>query len=137
MCDTRIVAITKQVVEMRSDDPHLQAIQAQVTLASTIFDGMVRECANENGLAAEVLLRTLFEAVTGTVILAKHPEKLEQFKRHARYTELGGLRSISDPALEPMVKELVKNTEAEFQTLVKEFRQERWHLIKTRESFVE
>jgi hypothetical protein len=137
MCDDRIRAIANRIIETKNDQPHLQAVQAQVVFAIYIFDGLLRECSNGNGLAGEILLRTLFEALTGTIILAKHPDTLERFIRHGRFTELRVLHSISAPELKARAGDEIRNTEAELNALWKEFGEERWHGLKTKPSFDE
>jgi Family of unknown function (DUF5677) len=138
MCDDRIRGIANRIIEAKNEDhPHLQAVQAQIAFAIYIFDGLLRECSNRNGLAGEILLRTLFEAVTSTILLAKHPDSLERFIRHARFTELRILHSISTPELKARVGEEIRNTEAELNALWKEFGENRWHGLKTQASFDE
>jgi len=66
---------------------------------------------NGNGLSAETLLRTLFETVTSTTILAKHPEKLGDFIDHGRLVELRMMRVIESPALKERLQATIKATD--------------------------
>src|SRR5712692_4650552 len=96
---TDIAELAKQVTEIKTDDDHLSAVQAQVAYANEIFAGIMRVCAERNGLAGEALLRTLFEVVASAIILSKHHDKLKEFMRHGRFTELRMMRVIEVLAL--------------------------------------
>ena len=132
-----ILELSKQVAEKKTDDRHLAAVQAQIAFANEIFRGIHTVSADRNGLAGEALLRTLFEVVTSAVILAKHCEKLEDFIRHGRFTELRMMRVIEEPALKARLASAVAATEAEYQKLYAEFKEQRWHKMGTKDSFPE
>ena len=134
---TKILQITDRVIGVKIDGTHANAIQAQFAFAKDIFVGLLSVCDEKNGLAGESLLRTLFEVVTSTVILAKHPEKLGHFVRHGRLTELRMMRFIEQPELRQKLQPRIAATEQEFQQLWNEFRERRWHNLDTKESFVE
>ena len=72
----RILDLSKQLAEAPTTDVHRGAVLAQLAFANQIFEGIGAVCEKGNGLSGETLLRTLFEAVSSTIILAKHPEKL-------------------------------------------------------------
>ncbi|HLW35977.1 MAG TPA: DUF5677 domain-containing protein [Chthoniobacterales bacterium] len=135
--DTGILKITDRIIGAKIDGGHGQAVQAQVAFAREIFVGLLLVCGARNGLSGESLLRTLFEVVTSGIILAKHPEKLERFIRHARFTGLRVTRSVSAGRLGPKIQPYIAATEQEFRELLQEFRNERWHGFGTKAAFIE
>src|SRR6266480_3646657 len=96
---TAIAELAKRVAQQTTEGAHLHAVQAQITFATDIYIGVLQVCSNQNGLAGEALLRTLFEVTASTIILAKHGNKLEDFIRQGRLTELRMMRVIEVPAL--------------------------------------
>jgi Family of unknown function (DUF5677) len=87
-------------------------------------------------LAGEALLRTLFEVAVSAIILAKHRDRLEHFVGHARFTELRMMRVIEVPALKEQLAPTIAATEREFQQLWAEFKDQRWHKMGTKDSFI-
>jgi hypothetical protein len=102
-----------------------------------MYRGVLEICSTQIGLAGEVLLRTLFEVVVSTVILAKHQEKLKDFVRHARFTELRMMRVVEVPELKARLEPTISATESEFRELLAEFKGQRWHKMTTKDSFAE
>jgi hypothetical protein len=133
----RILALSKRLAEVPTDDAHHGAVQAQLAFANQIFEGIGSVCEKGNGLSGETLLRTLFEAVSGAIILAKHPEKLGDFIEHGRMTELRMMRVIESPPLKERLEATLKATEAEFQRLWAKFNENRWHGLGTKASFAD
>jgi len=135
----QLYEITKRVTELnRANNPHFRAVQAQCAFANEIYLGVLELCAKKNGIAAEALVRTLFETVVNGAILAKHREKLPDFIRHGKFTQLRVLHFTDPP--EPFRAKrdkLKKATDAELQELFKEFKDTRWHKLSTKDSFVE
>jgi hypothetical protein len=139
MADTSadIVRLARRVTEIKTDDDHLSAVQAQIAYSNEIFTGILSACAERNGLAGEALLRTLFEVIASTIILAKHRDKLDDFIRNGRFTELRMMRVIEARALKEGLAPTIAATETEFQQLWADFKEERWHKLGTKESFIE
>jgi hypothetical protein len=135
--DSRIVFLADELSSLPTVDEHLQAVQAQIVVASDIYRGVMRVSSDSNGLAAESLVRTLFEAVTNASILAKHRGFLNDFIRHGRFTELRMTRVIQVKELREKLAVQIAATEAEFQTLLAEFGDQRWNKMKTTASFAE
>ncbi len=81
--------------------------------------------------------RTLFEVTASAIILAKHGNKTKDFVTHGRLTELRMMRVIEEPSLKERLAPIIAATEKEFQELSAEFKEERWHKMRTKESFIE
>jgi hypothetical protein len=90
---------------------------------------------DQNGLAAESLLRTLFETAINAIILAKHKELLKDFIRQGHFQRLQMLR-FTDIGRE-QIDALIKSTEDDWQKLSAEFKHTDWHKLKTSQSFSE
>jgi uncharacterized protein DUF5677 len=132
-----LIESATRVSSTRSDDAHFKAVQAQLSFATEVFRGLLDVCARQNGLAGEALLRTLFEVVASAIILAKHRDKLKDFIRHGRFTELRMIRVIEVPVLKKRVAPTIAATDKEFQELQAEFKEQRWHKMGTKDSFAE
>src|SRR6185295_15256037 len=117
----QILDLSKQLVETPTTDAHRGAVLAQLAFSNQIVEGIDAVCEKGNGLAGETLLRTLFEVITSTIILAKNPEKLGSFIEHGRMTELRMMRMIESPALKERLEPIIQATEPEFQRLWAKF----------------
>jgi len=133
----RIVELAEQISKLPTEDEHLHAVQAQIVVASDLYRGMVQVCSDRNGLAGEALLRSLFEGITSAIILAKHCPWLKDFVRHGRFTELRMMRVIQVDSLKERLAPQIAATESEFQKLLAEFGDKRWHKMGTTASFTE
>jgi hypothetical protein len=134
---TAITELAKRVSQQKTEDKHFHAVQAQIAFANDIHNGLLQVCSGQNGLAAETLLRTLFEVTVSAIILAKHPDRVSDFLKQGRLTELRMIRVIEVPALKERLAPTIAATEKEFQELWAEFKDERWHKMRTKESFIE
>jgi hypothetical protein len=134
---TTLFAFSTQIAERKEEDEHHMAVLAQLTFANQVFEGITRVSETGNGICAESLLRTLFETLTSMTILAKHPEKLQDFVDHGRMTELRMMRVIESPALKKRLEKSVNQTDAEFQKLWAKFNERSWHGLSTKEAFGE
>jgi hypothetical protein len=123
------------VAEQKSEDPHFKAVLAQLTVTNNFYLGLIHMVANENGLAAEALLRSLFDSAVNCIILAKHKEKLQDFLRNGHFMHLRLIR-FSDIIKERFTP-LLEATEKEWKELIAEFKNTDWHKLGTRDSFVE
>jgi len=132
-----IIELLTRVSRDNTEGAHFHAVRAQIAFATDIYRGVLEACSSQNGLAGEVLLRTLFEVVTSTIILAKDRDKLRDFIRHARFTALRLMRVIEVPALKARLAPMIAATEREFQGLRAEFKEQRWHTMGTKDSFIE
>jgi hypothetical protein len=133
----RILELAKRVSEAKTAPEHLRAVQAQISFASEIYQGLLDVCSRKNGLAGEALLRTLFELTVSAIILAKHSGKVKDFIRHGRFTELRMTRVIEVSALRERLAPTIATSEKEFQELWAEFKEQRWHKLGTKDSFTE
>jgi hypothetical protein len=134
---TAISQLATHISQQKTDDDHFHAVQVQIAFAINIYSGVLEVCSTQNGLAGEALLRTLFEVTANAIILAKHKNKVKDFVRQARLTELRMMRVIEVPALKERLAPAIAATEKEFQELWAEFKEQRWHKIGTKESFIE
>jgi hypothetical protein len=132
-----IIELATRVRQAKTEDEHLHAVQAQIAFATDIYCGILEVYSSHNGLAGEALLRTLFEVAASTIILAKHRDKLKDFVRHARFTELRLMRVIEVPALKKRLAPTIAATEKEFQEVWAEFKEQRWHKMRAKDSFIE
>jgi hypothetical protein len=135
--DKKIVEFIDSITEKKDPTEHFEAVQAQLAFAKNIFLGLICVCAEKNGLAGESLVRTLFEIATNTIILAKHPDRLAQFARHGRLTELRMIRFIEQPELKERLADVIKATDKEFQDLWEEFNERPWHNLKTKDALAD
>jgi len=135
--DTGILKIANRIIGAKVEGEHGAAVLAQVAFAREIFIGILLVCGERNGLSGESLLRTLFDVVTSATILAKHPEKLERFTRHAWFTGLRVMRSVSAHPIRRKMEPYIAATEREFKELLREYGNERWHGFGTKASFIE
>lgn len=131
----RILDLSKQLAEAPTADAHRAAVVAQLAFVNQVFEGIGAVCEKGNGLSGETLLRTLFEAVSSTIILAKNPEKLGDFIEHGRMVELRMMRVIESKPLKERLEPSIKATEPEFQRLWAKFNEKRWHGLDTKASF--
>ena|ERR1700731_3126394 len=130
-----ICNLAKKVAERPTDSEHLKAVQAQIMFATQIYFAIFRMVADENGLAAESLLRTLFESAINCIILAKHEEKLVDFIRSGQFAYLRLIRF--NDVMPETIKPLIAATENDWNVLFPEFKSTDWHKFKTKDSFAE
>jgi Family of unknown function (DUF5677) len=139
---TEVVGIYKlaeRIASKATDDEHFKAVQAQCSVLNQIYVGVMELCAKQNGLAAEALLRTLFETAVTTAVLAKNKNKLNDFIRCGQFIHLRLLRSNTlGPPVKETIDKLVALTEEDWKPLFDEFKNnEDWHKLKTKDSFIE
>jgi hypothetical protein len=130
-----IFKLAKRVAEQPTADEHLRAVQAQLQVANQILFALFRIVADQNGLAAESLLRTLFESAVNGAILAKHKELLGDFIQYGEFTSLRLLRFTD--VLKERIDPIIKLTEEDWAKLLPRFKSRDWHSLGTRDSFVE
>jgi Family of unknown function (DUF5677) len=135
-----VQTLANKIVEAKQDSAHFQAVQAQCAFAVKVNAGILHLVAVRNGASAQALLRTLFETIVSVVILAKHPEKLDDFRNHGKLAAFRTARAI--PADSPMAKKLkgfIDATSAEHDALYAYFKAAgwHWHLLTTKDSFTE
>lgn len=130
-----IYELAKKVAERETDSEHLRAVQAQIQVANQIYFAIFRMVADKNGIAAECLLRTLFDSAINCIVLAKHKEKLQDFVRNGQFAHLRLIRF--NDAMPEKIKPLIASTEDDWKVLFPEFKSADWHKLGTRESFLE
>lgn len=115
-------------------DEHFRAVQLLCTVVSDLYTGILALVANQNGIAAQALVRTLFETIVTTVILANRPDLLETFRRHGKYTHLRTLHFAKTDISEEAGKKraaLHAKYKNEIETLHNEFGDKHWHGLTT------
>jgi len=128
-----IFNLAKKIAEHPTNNEHLKAVQAQILCTNQIYFAVFRMVADQNGLAVESLLRTLFESCINAIILAKHKEKLQDFIRAGQFAHLRLIRF--NDVLPETIKPLVAATENDWNVLFPEFKNSDWHKIGTKDSF--
>jgi len=126
--------LSKKVAEQKTDNEPLRAVQAQIAVTNQVYIAICRMVADQNGIAAEALLRTLFDSAINCIVLAKHKEKLKDFIRNGQFTHLRLIR-FTDVVPEK-IKPLVAATEDDWEAL-SEFKSTDWHKLGTKDSFKE
>lgn len=132
---TLIYTLAKRVAEQLSTDEHFKAVQAQIIVTNQIYFAIFRMVADQNGIATEALLRTLFDSAINCIILAKHKEKLQDFIRNGQFANLRLIRF--NDVMPEKIKPLVDATETDWKVLFPEFKNSDWHKIGTKDSFAE
>jgi hypothetical protein len=135
-----VLRLTKRLLAVQRDNAHFRAVQAQCAFATETYTGVLQVVDTQNGIAVVSLVRTLLEAVVSAVILAKHQEKLDDFKNHGKWTTFQMARSISAESRfhSPGVKKFRDDTTPECDTLQAYFKPTgNWHLLKTTDAFAE
>src|SRR6476660_2097928 len=107
-----ILNLTKKIAEQPPDNEHLKAVQAQILVANQIYFGIFRLIADQNGLAVESLVRTLFESCLNCIILAKHKAKLQDFIRAGQFAYLRLIRF--NDVMPETIKLLIAATEKDW-----------------------
>jgi hypothetical protein len=135
----RVLQLAGRLLLIQQNSAHFQAVQAQCAFSIEAFRGVLEVVESQNGIAAQSLLRTLFEAVVSAVILAKHPEKLDDFMNHGKLTTFRMARAIpSNSPLASAVSAFRDATKAECDTLYAYFKETgNWHLLKNADAFAE
>lgn len=135
-----VLLLAKKLLAVQRDSAHFHAVQAQCAFAIEAYIGVLQVVDAQNGIAAMSLGRTLFGAVVSAVILAKHQEKLDDFKNHGKLTTFQMARSIpSDSRFgSPGLKKFRDETKSECDALSAYFKPTRnWHRFATTETFDE
>jgi hypothetical protein len=137
----RVVALAEKALKAPKSGAHFEAVHALCVVALRVYIGILQLVEAENGVAAQALLRTLFETVVSAVILAKHPEKLDDFAKHGKLTLLRMARSIDKDsafAKKQMTKAMKKAADAECNALIAHFKPTyNWHMLRSKDAFNE
>jgi hypothetical protein len=132
--------LAKKVLVVERGNPHFRAVQAQCAFAIEAYAGVLVVVDAQNGVAAVSLGRTLLEAVVSSVILAKHQEKLDDFKNHGKLTTFQMARSTPSGSRfdSPGLKKFRDDSRSERDALQAHFKPTgNWHLFKTSDAFAE
>lgn len=129
-------------------DEHFKAVQLVCGSALEHYRGALELVEAEDALCAKVVSRALLETLVTVVILAKHPEKIEDFRECGRYFHLRKLHSekwrddprfaeFADPRLASIRDGLISKHGADYKDLEKKFGRKLWHGLTRRAAFVE
>lgn len=138
-----IEEIANRFLSIDNKTDHFQAVTCQVRFALKIFGGICILCETENGIAAEALVRTLFDCIINTVILAKHPELLPDFVDHGRLNQLEVMEGTRPPKpFEAKYLAVINANKGEVQKLKAKFKStdtqsSKWHHLKTKDAIKE
>jgi hypothetical protein len=115
----RVLRLAKKVTAVERGNAHFCAVQAQCAFAIETYAGVLQLASVQNGVGAVSLGRTLFEAVVSAIILAKHQEKLEDFKNHGKLTTFQMARSVPSGSRfdSPELRKFRDDTEVECNVL--------------------
>jgi hypothetical protein len=132
-------SILLSISQMQAPSEHFQALQVICESAREIYLGLLHLIAQQLGLPAQALARTLFETVVSGVLLARQPEKLEDFRNHGKYTQLRTLH-FSEFGLDEKSTAQRKALQAQFApeiaALFAEFGDQNWHKLTAKKAFV-
>jgi len=109
------------------DDFH-KVLQCQTTVALEHYGGMLSLVSDKFGFPAEGIGRNLFEIVVGTVYLAKHPQKLNDFLDYGKYLRYRQIRAskTTNAAFQQKQTAEIAQTDVEYDALKKRFKKP-WH----------
>lgn len=134
----RVLALAQKIVDVKSDSPHVQGVQAYCAFEIEILRGILDLAAVGNGAAAQSLVRTLFEAIVGIAVLAKNPSTLEDFEKHGRLTTLRLAQNMpSDSPFAGKAKEFMTKEGADYAALFKYFEDKKfkWHPLSQTKAY--
>jgi Family of unknown function (DUF5677) len=126
----RVLGLAQKIVDLKSDSPHMQAVQAYCAFEIEILRGILDLAAVGNGAAAQSLVRTLFEGIVGIAVLAKNPSTLQDFEKHGKLTTLRLAQNM--PSASPFsgkAKEFITKEGVDYAALFKYFEDKKfkWH----------
>lgn len=135
-CPSRValVRIVIDLCRLPYEDQHFNAVQLICSSALEHFRGIERLCLDENPIPAKALSRILLENLVTAVVLAKHPEKLQDFRDCGRYLHLRSMRSTGIAELNDRKSALLKKHGTDYSQLEKRFRYKLWHGMTRREA---
>jgi hypothetical protein len=136
----KVVALSRKILSAPSSSEHFAAVQAQCGVALELHGGVLQLVDAKNGLAANAVVRSLFETVIGAVMLANHPEKLGDFGEHGRMTLLRLARSVSEGTLakKQTTVTLQAVADTDYDALYDSFKPTKnWHKLKREDAFNE
>ncbi|MFZ0334997.1 MAG: DUF5677 domain-containing protein [Candidatus Acidiferrales bacterium] len=137
---SKVRSLANKILTAPKANKHFDAVQAQCAVAVEVYTGILQLAAAQNGLSASALVRTLFETIIGAVVLANHPEKLEDFGNQGKLTLLRLARSIREGSLvnKQITKTLRDVANAEYDTLYAFFKPTKnWHKLTREYAFKE
>lgn len=121
-------------------DQHFKAVQQICGSALEHYRGIMKLIEAEDALCAKVVSRVLLEVLVTAVVLAKHPESIEDFRQCGRYFHLRTLQNSTwetDPKLAKVRDGLISKHGADFKDLEKKFAKKLWHGLTRKAAFIE
>lgn len=125
--------LMKIVVEFGRMEPkndHIHAVQLVCSSALEHYRGIINLCRDNNSIPAKALSRVLFETLVMAVVLAKSPQKLQDFKECGRYLHLRSLKSDDWETREDLAtlrQNIISTHGADYAALHKKFGRTAWH----------
>jgi Family of unknown function (DUF5677) len=130
--------ILVSLVNAESSSEHFRAVQALCGVILDFYLGVLTLVGHQNGLAAQALVRSLFETVVSAIILAKSPHLLSTFLKHGKFTHLRTLHFAKSDVNEEAGRRRIAlhaKYKVELDSLFAEFGENAWHGMKTADSF--
>ena len=137
---SELIRIGVDFCRLPPKDDHFHAVQLVCSSALEHFRGIVDLVKDENPIAAKALSRVLLETLVTALVLARHPEKLQDFKDYGRYLHLRYLQTTDGVILRELDHHrlrLIAKHGTDYAQLAQKFRRKLWHGLTRRDSFVE
>src|ERR1039458_5753695 len=119
---------------------HFKAVQLVCSSAMEHYRGILKLIEAEDALSAKVVSRVLLEVLVTAVVLAKHPEKIEDFRECGRYFHLRRLQYstwLTEPRLAKERDSPASKHGADYKHLEKKYGTRLWHGLTRKASFIE
>jgi len=119
---------------------HFKAVQLVCGSALEHYRGILKLVEADDSLSAKVVSRVLLETLVTAVILAKHPEKIEDFRECGRYFHLRTLHNSkweTDPRLATPRNALILKHGADHKHLERKYGKRLWHGLTRKDAFAE
>jgi hypothetical protein len=119
------------ITEAPAKDDFHNVLQCQTTVALEHYGGMLSLVSDNFGFPAEGICRNLFEIVVGTVYLAKHPQKLNDFLEYGKFKRYRQMRASqpTHPVLKQKQVAEIAQTDVEYAALQQRFKRVSWHRV--------
>lgn len=121
-------------------DEHFNAVQLVCSSALEHYRGIMKLIEAEDALSAKVVSRVLLEVLVTAVVLAKHPEKIEDFRECGRYFHVRTMMNSAgepDPELAKVIDGFILKHGADYKLLEKKWRKKIWHGLTRKAAFME
>ncbi len=136
----KLARLTIDFCRLPPKDEHFKAVQLVCSSALEHYRGILKLVEAEDALSAKVVSRTLLETLVTAVLLAKHPEKIEDFRESGRYFHLRTMHNLkweTDPRIAGARETLISKHGADYRRLEEKFGRKPWHSMTRKAAFIE